>query len=88
MPVKSWTLEETVVAKQEKSGAVVDAAPQRRGQALASVREAEQYLNLSRATVYGLMDKGDLPYVKIGKCRRIPWAAIEDLVRTNTVGAG
>jgi excisionase family DNA binding protein len=60
---------------------------QHQGLGLASVKEAEQYLSLSRATLYGLMDKGELRYVKIGKSRRIPWSAIEDLVQKNTVGA-
>jgi excisionase family DNA binding protein len=78
-------LEETTVAKQDTSGAMLDAAPQRRG--LASVREAELFLSMSRSKLYALMDQGELRYVKIGKSRRIPWEAIEELVQKNTVGA-
>jgi excisionase family DNA binding protein len=57
------------------------------GSGLASVKEAEKFLALSRATIYSLMDKGELRYVKIGKSRRIPWAAIDELVQKNTIAA-
>jgi excisionase family DNA binding protein len=67
------------------AGAVQEPAPQRRGSGLASVKEAEQFLSLSRSSVYGLMDKGELRYVKLGKSRRIPWDALDELVRKNTV---
>lgn len=53
---------------------------------LARVGEAAGYLNVSRSHVYGLMDSGQLTYCKIGNCRRIPWEAIERLVRKSTVG--
>ena len=53
---------------------------------LASIKDAEQFLNLSRATLYGLMDRGALRYVKIGKSRRIAWAALDELVERNTMG--
>lgn len=33
--------------------------------------EAAAYLRVSRATVYGLMRSGDLPYYVVGKRRRI-----------------
>ena len=52
---------------------------------LARINEAEQFLGLSRATLYGLMERGEMPYVKLGKSRRIPWNALEELVRQNTV---
>jgi excisionase family DNA binding protein len=74
------------MAKLLMSNTVADAAPPWRASGLASVREAEQFLCLSRSTLYGLMDKGDLRYVKIGKSRRIPWAALEEMVEKNTVG--
>ena len=40
----------------------------------ASVLEAGEFLRLSRAKVYGLMDAGELMYAKFGKARRIPCA--------------
>jgi excisionase family DNA binding protein len=55
--------------------------------ALATVKEAEDYLKLSRVTIYGLMQSGELQFVKIGKSRRIPWDALDELVRRHTVGA-
>jgi excisionase family DNA binding protein len=79
-------VEETSVAKQVLASSVLGVAVQGNGPGLASVKEAEQFLSLSRSTVYGLMDKGELWYVKLGKSRRIPWEAIEELVRKNTVG--
>jgi excisionase family DNA binding protein len=56
-------------------------------QGLATVPEVAIYLNVSRATVYAIMDAGDLRYTKLGKCRRIPWDAVERLVNNNMVGA-
>ena len=41
---------------------------------------------MSRAKVYTLMGSGELPFAKIGKCRRVPWAALEKLVAKNLVG--
>ncbi|HEX6507757.1 MAG TPA: helix-turn-helix domain-containing protein [Chloroflexota bacterium] len=43
------------------------------------------FLQVSRSTLYGLMDGGELAYVKIGKARRIPWTALISLVKRNTV---
>ncbi len=56
-----------------------------KSEGLARVCEAERFLSLSRATVYALMERGELEYVKIGRSRRIPWKALEELVVRNTV---
>jgi len=40
------------------------------------VPEVARFLGLSRSKVYQLMDDGCLPYVKVGKCRRIPHQAV------------
>jgi excisionase family DNA binding protein len=53
---------------------------------LVRVTEVARHLSLSRSAVYGLMDKGNLPFVKIGKCRRVPLEAVEKLVRDSTIG--
>ena len=55
-------------------------------QALATVAEAADYLNVSRSSVYLLMDRGELRFVKLGKCRRLPWSELERLVEKNLVG--
>jgi excisionase family DNA binding protein len=52
---------------------------------LARIPEAMGYLQLSRTALYGLMDTGQLSYVKIGKSRRIPWAELIRLVERHTV---
>ncbi len=43
---------------------------------LCSVGEACKFLAVGRSTLYGAMDRGELPYVKIGKARRIPRRAL------------
>jgi excisionase family DNA binding protein len=53
---------------------------------LCRVSEAAAYLTLSRSSIYGLMDAGRLPYVKLGRSRRIKWADVLNLVEQHTVG--
>jgi excisionase family DNA binding protein len=50
-----------------------------------TVLEVARDLRMSRSAVYNLMDKGELEYVKIGRCRRIPARAVRELVERNTV---
>lgn len=49
------------------------------------MREVEKFLKVSRATVYNLMETGQLSYVKIGKSRRIPWDSVKRMVARNTI---
>jgi excisionase family DNA binding protein len=51
---------------------------------LLTIAEAGEYVRLSRTTLYGLMNDGLLAYVKIGKARRIPLAALVKLVESKT----
>ena len=44
----------------------------------ASLREAAEYLCLCRATLYKLMDGGELAYARFGRSRRVPWAALKE----------
>lgn len=53
---------------------------------LTDVKEAAEFLHISRTTVYGLMESGQLRYVKIGKARRIPWRALVELAAANLRG--
>jgi excisionase family DNA binding protein len=53
----------------------------------ASVKQAEAFLSLSRSTVYTLMDQGKLRFAKIGRSRRIPWAALREFAAQCLVGA-
>lgn len=52
---------------------------------LETVEGAKNFLKISRTSVYGLMESGDLPYVKIGKRRRIPRRALLDLAQRGLV---
>jgi excisionase family DNA binding protein len=72
------------MTKRAEADAALDEVSQPAGLGLASVKEAERFLNLSRATIYAMMEKRELRYVKLGKSRRIPWAAIHELVEKNT----
>jgi excisionase family DNA binding protein len=49
------------------------------------VADVCRFLRLSQSTVYGMMERGDLPYVKIGKSRRIPHRAVVELAASNLV---
>ncbi len=53
---------------------------------LLPIPAAAEALGISRSTLYGLMDRGELEYVKVGRARRIPAAAIERFVSRNTFG--
>ena len=53
---------------------------------LLKVREVARLLQLSRSAVYTLMERGELPYVKIGASRRVERAAVHKLIETGRVG--
>ena len=44
-----------------------------------TVREAAEFLRLSRSTIYPFMDRGELAFVKLGRSRRIPRLAVIEL---------
>ena len=55
-------------------------------QKLLRVTDVARWLNLSRSCVYQVMDRGQLPYVKIGKCRRVRPEDVTRLINEGTVG--
>jgi len=55
---------------------------------LCPVGQVARYLSLSRSKVYQMMDAGELPYVKLGKSRRVRWEDVLQLVARNTVARG
>jgi excisionase family DNA binding protein len=55
-----------------------DRTPDLMDDGFVTVAQAAEYLNLSRATVYALMDSGELAYAKFGRSRRIPRRALMD----------
>jgi excisionase family DNA binding protein len=48
--------------------------------------EVAQILSISRSKVYDLVNRGDLPGVKIDTATRIPLTALEDFVRARLPG--
>lgn len=55
---------------------------------LLTIREAAAFLCVSRSTLYGRMDAGELAFVKLGRSRRIPRRALIDLAASGLQGAG
>jgi excisionase family DNA binding protein len=53
---------------------------------LASVAEAGRFLSVGRSFLYELMDRGALPYSKLGRSRRIPWKALREYAANALVG--
>ena len=49
---------------------------------------AEAFTGLGRSTLYKLMETGKLPFIKIGKSRRIPRKALVDLLASGLVSQG
>jgi excisionase family DNA binding protein len=52
---------------------------------LERVGKVAEFLKLSRSKVYAMMETGQLPYVKLGKSRRIRWNDVLRLVETNLI---
>jgi excisionase family DNA binding protein len=52
---------------------------------LLRMKEAASFTQLSVAQLYKLMRDNQLPFVKIGRCRRIPRRALLDLVEKHLV---
>ena len=51
-----------------------------RGPMLLNVQQASQALNISRASLYRVLDRGELRSVQIGARRLVPVAAIDALL--------
>jgi excisionase family DNA binding protein len=49
------------------------------------VQEAAKALRYSRSSIYAAMDRGDLPYVKLGGARRLLGRDLNDLVARGRV---
>jgi excisionase family DNA binding protein len=56
------------------------------GGGLRTIEEAKNYTRLSRATLYLLMERGELPYTSIGRRRLIPYRALIELAARRLVG--
>jgi excisionase family DNA binding protein len=52
---------------------------------LRTIEEAQQFTRLGRSTLYGLMAKRELEFVKIGRRRLIPQRALVELAERGMV---
>jgi excisionase family DNA binding protein len=55
------------------------------GAGLQRVSQAAQFLGISRSKIYELMNEGRLPYVLIGRSRRVPIMAVQALALENLI---
>jgi excisionase family DNA binding protein len=55
---------------------------------LDTVADVARFLKLSLSTVYLLMQNGTLPFVKLGKSRRVPHRAVLQLAVRGLVSRG
>ena len=53
---------------------------------LLRISEAASFLRVSRAMLYVLMERGKLPFVKVGRARRIPKRALVSLAASLVQG--
>lgn len=53
-------------------------------QGLLRISEAARFLDISRSKLYRLMHTGELPFVKLGKARRLTVEGLNQLVERHT----
>jgi excisionase family DNA binding protein len=53
---------------------------------LMTIEEVGKFLSVARSTVYQLMGKGRLPFVKIGRARRVPRQAVFEFAAAHLSG--
>ena len=53
-----------------------------------SVEEAARIFRISRSHAYSLIEKGEIPYIKLGKCKRITAAGIAQVLKGETTRTG
>jgi excisionase family DNA binding protein len=58
-----------------------------REKALFTVEEAQDYLSVSRMTIFRLLKAGDLRRVKIGRVTRIPRASLDAFIEHQETGS-
>lgn len=71
-------MKKKIAARPEAAGRDLDLA-----EGLMSVKDAGSFVGLGRSKLHELMAAGELAYVKIGRARRIPRAALIALARAN-----
>jgi len=53
------------------------------GDGLLTTKEAAEFLGISVAGLYAIMARGELPFVKLGRSRRVPRRALIELAARN-----
>lgn len=53
---------------------------------LMTVAQASEFLSVARSTLYLAMERGELPYVKLGRARRLPRRAVIEFAAANLHG--
>ena len=53
-----------------------------------TVQEFAEIFKISRSHAYSLIEKGELPYIKLGKCKRITAAGIAQVLKGETTRTG
>ena len=66
--------------------ALVDDREQLVTDGMMTVEQGRQFLQVSRSTLYELMDSGQLKYVRFGRNRRIPRRALIEFAANQLVG--
>jgi excisionase family DNA binding protein len=82
------TLREVPVCEGERRAGTAALRTELVADGLMRVAEAAEFLGLSRAGVYQLMGRGELPFVKIGRARRVPRRAVLRLASEALHGGG
>lgn len=54
---------------------------------LLRISEAALFLAVSRSSIYQLMEHGQLPYVKVGRARRVRQQDLDQFVLARLIGA-
>lgn len=53
---------------------------------LVSVEVGRKFLGISKTSFYAAMERGEIPYVLVGRCRRIPKQALREFLARNLRG--
>ena len=53
---------------------------------LLTVEEAAERLNIGRTLAWQLVHQGELPSIRLGRCVRIPWQALQDWIAKRAHG--
>lgn len=52
-----------------------------------TVADIARVLRLSKMTVYRMLEDGEMSYVRVGRCYRVPIIAFRDYLAVNTTNA-